>query len=137
MKHNVTRLTHKGVGESDEGLGSYGWDHPNDHANIAPHRATILPTDPQLRKQFPLATGCMDYFPNALLAVSHQSFIGNQQHHPDKPLHWDMSKSPDERDAGARHSVEQDLVAKAWRALAELERALVTGYKPWPYLNQP
>lgn len=132
-----TKMTHKGVGEGDEGLGSIGCDHRDDRAITAPHRATILPTDAQLRKQFPLATGCMAYFPNALLAVSHQSWIGNQQHHPDKPLHWDTSKSPDEADAGARHSVEGDLVAKAWRSLAELERALLNGYKPWPYLNKP
>lgn len=137
-------LTHKGVGEGDEGLPQIRMSPlpasefvPDSSKPATPHRRTILPDDAKLRKQFPLATGCMEYFPNALLAVSHQSWLGNQQHHPDKPLHWDKNKSADEKDAGARHSVEGDLVAKAWRSLAELERALLAGYKPWAYLNTP
>lgn len=59
-----------------------------------------------------------------MAAVAHQSWLGNQQHHPDKPLHWDKSKSTDELDALMRHMIEGDWVAVAWRAMANLEREL-------------
>lgn len=126
---NYTKITHQGVGEGDGGLPEIG------RLPSPTPRKTILPSDAKIRKQFPIDTGCLSYFPNALLCVSHQSWLGNHQHHPDEPLHWDKAKSPDEADACLRHSLEGDLVAKAWRALAELERALENGYKPWPYID--
>ena len=58
---------------------------------------------------------------------------GNKQHHPDKPLHWDRSKSTDDYDALARHLIDAGTVdddgirhtAKvAWRALACLQKEL-------------
>jgi hypothetical protein len=58
----------------------------------------VLPTDPQERKGIPLATGLIDYFPDALIAVAQLSKIGNDQHNPGKPLHWDRTKSQDESD---------------------------------------
>lgn len=85
------------------------------------------------RKERPLARGVLDYFPDALLEVAYCSFIGNQQHHADKPLHWDKSKSTDEADCALRHlagrgTIDTDGVrhsAKAaWRALANLQREL-------------
>ncbi|WP_162455369.1 dATP/dGTP diphosphohydrolase domain-containing protein [Pseudoxanthomonas kalamensis] len=97
-----------------------------------------LPTDAAARKLIPLATGCLDYFPNALAAVAELSAIGNEQHNPGQPLHWDRSKSGDEADALMRHLMQRGTVdtdgvrhsAKvAWRALAllqkEIEAALV------------
>ena len=51
------------------------------------------------RKAHPIASGCLDYFPDALLAVAELSRIGNEQHNPGTPLHWDRSKSADEADA--------------------------------------
>ena len=131
--HMTPETSHKGVGEGDSGLPDCDLVYPTRHAPA--HKPTVLPTDAKLRKQFPVHSGCIEYFPNALLCVAHQSWLGNQQHHPDKPLHWDKSKSADEPDAGLRHAIEGDLVAKAWRALAELERALGAGYRPWPYLS--
>jgi hypothetical protein len=56
--------------------------------------------------------------------VSHLSYLGNQQHHPEKPLHWDKEKSSDERDALMRHVIDGDWEQVAWRALANLERKL-------------
>lgn len=96
---------------------------------------TILPTDAKERKKFPVGTMCREYFPDALLAVSHLCYLGNEQHHPGTPLHWDKAKSPDHADAGMRHDIEGDLVSKTWRALAELQIALENGYKPWPYIS--
>lgn len=92
-----------------------------------------LPTDPAERKRIPLASGLLDYFPDALQAVAHVSFVGNEQHHSGTPLHWDRAKSQDEADALLRHFVERGRLdtdglrhsAKvAWRALALLQKEL-------------
>ena len=83
-----------------------------------------LPTDAAERKTHPVYSGFVKYFPHAIAAVSHLSYKGNQQHHPDKPLHWDMSKSTDELDAMMRHVIDEDWEQVAWRALANLERKL-------------
>ena len=87
----------------------------------------------QERKQMPVFSGVLKYFPDAIREVAKTSWIGNQQHHPNKPLHWDRSKSGDELDALTRHlmeagEIDTDLVrhsAKvAWRALANLQKEL-------------
>lgn len=83
-----------------------------------------LPTDSAERKTYPVYSGFINYFPNAVAAVSHLSYKGNLQHHPDKPLHWDMDKSTDELDALMRHIIDEDWVHVAWRAMANLERKL-------------
>ena len=87
------------------------------------------------RKGMPVASGVLFYFPNAIKEVAKCSQIGNEQHHPELPLHWDMSKSSDEPDALVRHLIDHHInpedtdgqlhLAKvAWRALAMLERYL-------------
>jgi hypothetical protein len=86
-----------------------------------------------VRKAKPVATGCLDYFPDALLAVAELSRIGNEQHNPGEPLHWDRSKSGDEADALLRHLIDRGTIdtdgvrhsAKvAWRALALLQKEI-------------
>ena len=69
-----------------------------------------LPTDPAERKSVPLATGCLDYFPNALIEVARLSLVGNRQHNGDAPLHWDRSKSGDESDALMRHFLQRGTI---------------------------
>ena len=87
------------------------------------------------RKQYPIATGVLDYFPDAIREVAHISYIGSEQHNPGMSLHWDRSKSTDEADALMRHFLERGTVdtdglrhtAKcAWRALALLQKELET-----------
>ncbi len=87
----------------------------------------------QERKQMPVYSGVLKYFPDAIREVAKVSWAGNQQHHPDKPLHWDRAKSSDELDALARHLIEAGTIdtdgqlhsAKvAWRALAFLQKEL-------------
>ncbi|WP_353805733.1 dATP/dGTP diphosphohydrolase domain-containing protein [Pseudoalteromonas sp.] len=84
------------------------------------------------RKDFPMYTGLIKYFPKALKAVAFTSLEGNRQHHSDKPLHWDKNKSNDHYDCLVRHlsdhSIEPldddgvyHLTKVAWRALAALE----------------
>lgn len=73
------------------------------------------------------------YFPDACAEVAHTSFVGNEQHNPGTPLHWDRSKSQDELDALTRHLVQAGTLdsdgirhsAKvAWRALANLQKEI-------------
>src|SRR3990167_5936603 len=99
----------------------------------APTRATTLPTAGDLRKKFPVASGVMDYFPDALVAISNVSWTGNEQHNPGQELHWARGKSADEADTMIRHflqrgSLDSDGVrhsAKmAWRALALLQKEI-------------
>ena len=95
---------------------------------------TALPSDAKERKNLPIATGVVDYFPDALAEVARVSQVGNIQHNgPDAPLHWNRSKSTDEADALMRHFVERGGVdtdglrhsAKvAWRSLALLQKEL-------------
>jgi hypothetical protein len=96
----------------------------------------VKPTDKaSSRKATPVFSGVLKYFPNALKEVAKCSKAGNDQHHPDKPLHWDMDKSKDEYDALTRHLIDHTinpldddgvlhLTKVAWRALAGLERHL-------------
>lgn len=58
---------------------------------------------PESRKNFPLYTGFVKYFPDAINAAAHVSFVGNQQHNPGEPLHWAKDKSVDHEDALMRH----------------------------------
>ena len=89
--------------------------------------------DEKNRKEYPVATGVIDYFPLALLEIARVSYAGNQQHHKDKPLHWDRTKSTDEADALIRHFIDRGKLdtdgmrhsAKcAWRAMALLQKEL-------------
>ena len=93
-----------------------------------------LPSDEAARrKALPVATGFVDYFPDAMIAVAELSRIGNEQHNPGAPLHWDRSKSGDESDALMRHFLERGTidtdgvrhtVKVAWRAMALLQKEL-------------
>jgi dATP/dGTP diphosphohydrolase len=92
-----------------------------------------LPTDAKERKKYPIGTGVIDYFPDALAEVAHVSYAGNEQHNPGTPLHWDRTKSTDDADALIRHFTQRGTVdsdgvrhsAKmAWRALAILQKEI-------------
>ncbi len=77
--------------------------------------------------------GLLAYAPDALAAVARVSLIGNEQHNPGKPLHWDFAKSNDHGDCIVRHQMDYDeldddgaLHAEkvAWRALMQLQTLL-------------
>lgn len=89
----------------------------------------------QQRKERPVYSGVLKYFPNALKEVAHCSFVGNEQHNPGSELHWDRTKSQDNPDACVRHLIDHTIdpmdddgvyhLAKAcWRALATFEKYL-------------
>lgn len=104
-----------------------------------------LPTDSAARKQIPLLSGCLRYFPAALAGVARVSQSGNNKHNPGEPLHHARGKSMDHGDCLLRHLVDlQDAIAAgdkpgavaeadaiAWRALA-LSQELHEGYAGSP-----
>jgi hypothetical protein len=102
----------------------------------------MLPTDPKERKEIPIYSGFVKYFPKGMAAVAMLSFIANKQHNPGQPLHWAKEKSTDELDALMRHldeiaqGVDYDTdevlmdIKVAWRAMANLERRLDAGMAP-------
>lgn len=100
--------------------------------------------DAKARKAVPLFSGVLKYFPDALIELAELSRIGNDQHNPGKPLHWDRSKSGDELDALARHLVDAgtrdtDNVRHStkvlWRAAANLQKE-IEAEKATPWLTE-
>lgn len=85
------------------------------------------------RKEIPIYSGLLMYFPDACRAVANCSFVANEQHNPGTKMHWDRSKSGDELDALSRHLIEagtrdtdgiRHSTKVAWRALANLQKEL-------------
>jgi hypothetical protein len=105
-----------------------------------------LPSDKQARKNFPIASGVLDYFPDALSEIARVSKLGNDQHNPGQPLHWSRGKSDDHADCLIRHFLERGTIddddgtlhsAKlAWRALALLQLEC-EARRPIPMPNIP
>ena len=92
-----------------------------------------LSNDAQERKECPIYSGFLMYFPDAVAAVAECSFVGNEQHNPGSELHWDRSKSGDEHDAMMRHAMEAGTIdtdgirhstKTAWRAMAALQKEI-------------
>ncbi len=99
---------------------------------------TTLPIESDKRKEYPLLSGCLKYFPAALAGVANVSKLGNDKHNPGRPLHHARGKSMDHGDCILRHLMDaEDLIAAfnrgepvtkemilievgqlAWRALA-------------------
>ena len=110
---------------------------PGSYASFCrPDNYHALPTDAEKRKSIPIYSGFVKYFPLAMAEVARLSQIGNDQHNPDQPLHWDRSKSGDELDAAMRHlvdaasgnSMDEDgvlhLTKAAWRLMGALQKHL-------------
>ena len=92
-----------------------------------------LAEEAKIRKGMPVWSGFCNYFPDAMMYVSLISKAGNDQHNPGSPLHWDRSKSGDERDALLRHALKMGTVDSegilesgrtAWRSMANLQKEL-------------
>jgi hypothetical protein len=99
-----------------------------------------MPRDAAERKNAPVYSGVLRYFPDALVAVAQLSKKGNDQHNPGKPLHWDRTKSQDEGDALMRHLLEagtfdtdgiRHSAKVAWRALALLQKEIENAPTEW------
>ena len=93
------------------------------------------------RKNTPIYSGFIKYFPTAIAEVSRASLIANSQHNYGKHLHWDMDKSTDELDALMRHLTDyargeeldddgiMHITKVCWRSMAMLERILTNKVK--------
>lgn len=96
----------------------------------------LLDADSAVRKTYPMATGLLDYFPDALAEVSKVSFLGNEKHNPGEPMHHARGKSMDHADCIMRHlsgrgkfdGDVRESAALAWRALALLQEELEREY---------
>lgn len=98
-----------------------------------PTRCTTLPEGAADRKTFPVASGFMDYFPDAIAAISNLSHKANEQHNAGQPVHWARGKSSDHSDTMVRHFLQRGTIDKdgqrhtvkmAWRALAMLQEEI-------------
>lgn len=97
------------------------------------------------RKEMPVHTGVMLYFPDALCAIARVSQKSNEKHNPGEPLGWQRGKSTDQTDCVARHlltpnatdpdSGELELAHSGWRILAQIQlaeekRLVAAGIRP-------
>lgn len=104
----------------------------NEAAPTTPKPTRLLPTESAARKTYPMSSGLLDYFPDALAAVANLSYEGNQKHNPGEPLHHARGKSMDHADCIVRHLLNRggfdgsirESAALAWRALALLQEEL-------------
>jgi hypothetical protein len=81
-----------------------------------------LPEDSKERKDIPIYTGVINYFPDAFVELAKLSLRGGVQHGQTREtLHWDRDKSTDHLDALCRHMIDEDWAEVAWRALANLQ----------------
>ncbi len=85
------------------------------------------------RKQRPVFTGLLKYFPDACMEVAHVSYIANEQHNPGQPMHWAKEKSIGTGDEIVRHLMDKEVfdtdglrhkAKAAWRALELLQREI-------------
>jgi hypothetical protein len=95
--------------------------------------AARLETDSAKRKDVPIYSGFVRYFPDAMAEVARLSKAGNDKHNPGEPLHWSRGKSDDHLDCLMRHLAEVGNldddgfyhdVKVAWRALTHLQSFL-------------
>ena len=129
------------------------------NALMLPKKSLLDGMTSEERKEYPIISGCLDYFRDALLLISHVSWLGNQKHNPGQPLHWARGKSTDEIDALGRHLACREQMDKihpeheaieeaaqmAWRSLAFLQKLLEAKYnlelppgcKDIPWFNGP
>jgi len=108
-----------------------------DEHRLMPGGSPVFPSsDGPTREASPVVTGCLDYFPLALLEIARFSRWGNDKHNPGEPLHWSRGKSIDHANKIGRHLIERGTldpdtgyrfshsVGLAWRALALLQKEL-------------
>jgi len=98
-----------------------------------------LPRGSQERKDTPVFSGFIAYFPAAVAEVARLSKAGNDKHNPGEPMHHARDKSNDHADCLLRHLMEagkldddgfSHTVKVAWRAMALLQEELEAAGAP-------
>lgn len=99
-------------------------------ARVVQNDADLFPGN---RKEYPVFTGLIMYFPDACAEVARCSYLANEQHNPGQRVHWDRAKSIGEGNELLRHLMQSGTMdgdgirhsAKvAWRALELLQREI-------------
>ena len=124
--------------------GSAFWEavHTGERTTV---RDTIFPVQVDIkedvdkqRKETPIFSGVLMYFPDAIKEVAQCSFIANEQHNAGEPMHWAKHKSPNHAESLMRHLMEVGTVDTdgirhatkvAWRSLALLQIEIENGKK--------
>jgi hypothetical protein len=70
------------------------------------HMKLTLPTDSAARKEFPVFSGFIKYFPAAIAGAARHSRRGNDKHNPGQELHHARGKSIDHSDCIPRHAID-------------------------------
>jgi hypothetical protein len=79
---------------------------------MSENKVLTLPVDSNERKNYPVLSGCIKYFPAALAGVANISKKGNDKHNPGQELHHSRDKSTDHGDCIVRHLIDvEDLLA--------------------------
>jgi len=65
-----------------------------------------LNTDSAARKEIPVYSGFLQYFPAAVAGAARHSKRGNDKHNPGQPLHHSRGKSADHEDCITRHMLD-------------------------------
>lgn len=90
-------------------------------------RKTTLPIDSAARKEYPLLSGCLKYFPAALAGIAKISKQGNDKHNPGQEMHHARGKSADHGDCILRHITDtEDLLAAYNRGEAVSSEQVLT-----------
>lgn len=97
--------------------------------------AKNMKSESQQRKETPVWSGVLRYFPDAIQAVARVSFKGDVKHNGpndgSRNIQWSRDKSTDQEDCVVRHMLTPDeidpdtgethLTHAAWRVLAALQ----------------
>jgi hypothetical protein len=90
-------------------------------------RLLTLPIDSKERKDYPILSGCIKYFPAALAGIARISKLGNDKHNPGQPIHHARSKSTDHGDCIIRHLIDtEDLLAAKYRGQEVTNEQILT-----------
>ncbi len=78
-----------------------------DGAKTVPVATTPKPPESTLfpgpRKEYPVLTAALMYFPHAFAELARCSYLANEQHNPGEPVHWDYTKSVGDGNELLRH----------------------------------
>lgn len=81
---------------------------------LSTKRILTLPTDSATRKDYPILSGFLNYFPAAIAGAANISKLGNDKHNPEQPLHHARGKSMDHSDCVVRHLMDTENLVAAY-----------------------